>query len=323
MEIRKVITFLEPEWTHYQRLIFSAVETSDTLLSQMNNYLTDKRGKQIRPLLSLLSSRLFGESNQMSTVVAAVVEMVHTATLLHDDVADQSDTRRGVLTVQKSYSPLASVLLGDFWLARAFQLLMDYHGESLLHYFAHVIREMSEGELFQMGKAKQFNTTIPEYYQIITKKTATLMAAGMGAGARATGANDQQSALIEKMGIFLGVAFQIRDDILDYSPQLNTGKPCGQDIWEEKMTLPLLYALEQAPLGVRTEVEGWFRKIKTHREIVPKIIDFVTDYRGIKLAQKAIFQNEREAKEQLMQCPESESRRHLWDVVGFLSGRNS
>jgi len=323
MEISKITTFLEPEWTRYQQLFFSAIESPYTLLTQINSHITSNRGKQIRPLLALLSAKIFGVPAQLSTVVAAVVEMVHTATLLHDDVADQSDTRRGAQTVQKLYSPLTSVLLGDFWLARAFQLLMDHQGESLLHYFARIIREMSEGELYQMEKAKHFNTTIPDYYQIITKKTATLMAAGMAAGARSAGANDSQCALIEQTGLCLGVAFQIRDDILDYSPQMESGKPFCQDILEGKMTLPLLCALEQAPPQVRKGVEGWMNALETNREVLPNIVDFVNEYHGIDCAQNAIEQKEEEAKALLLQCPESPARQYLFDVAAYLSGRRS
>ena len=323
MEISRITAFLEPEWTQYQELFSTAIESPYSLLTQINNHLMTNRGKQIRPLLALLSAKVFGAPTQLSIVVASVVEMVHTATLLHDDVADQSDTRRGALTVQKLYTPLASVLLGDFWLARAFQLLMGYRGESLLHCFARVIREMSEGELFQMERANQFNTTIPEYYEIITKKTAMLMASGMAAGARSAGANDAQCTLMEQTGICLGIAFQIRDDIFDYSPLMETGKPCGQDILEGKMTLPLLCALEQAPSAVRKEVQGWIRALRDDRGYFSNIVDFVTEYRGIASAQKAIEQKEEEAKALLLQCPENAARQYLFKVAAHLSGRGS
>ena len=322
MEPDKVTQFLEPEWTHYQTLFSNAIASPYSLLTQINSYLTINRGKQVRPILSLLSAKMFGAATPLSAVVAAVVEMVHTATLLHDDVADQSDMRRGALTVQKLYSPWVSVLLGDFWLARAFQLLMDHGGESLLCYFASAIRQMSEGELFQVEKATCCNTTMEEYYQIITKKTARLMAAGMVSGARSAGADDVQCAIIEQVGICLGVAFQIRDDILDYSPQIDTGKPSGHDLLEGKITLPLLGALAQAPLEVRTKVEGVVRGLGLNPEHLPHIVDFVREYQGIEFAQKAIEEKEMEAKTLLKQCPDNEARQHLENVVGYLSGRN-
>ena len=281
------------------------------------------KGKQIRPILTLLSAKLFGAPKRLSTVVAAVVEMVHTATLLHDDVADKSDTRRGALTVQKLFSPLSSVLLGDFWLARAFQLLMDYQGESLLCYFARAIREMSEGELFQMEKAALRNTTIAEYYQIISKKTAMLVAAGMVAGARTTGATDKQCNIIEEIAIRLGIAFQIRDDILDYSPQLHTGKPYGQDFLEGKMTLPLLAALEQAPQAEKRDVEMWIQDLPSNPEQLPKIFDFVHRNKGLDFAQREVEQKECEIKTLLLQCPNNAFRIHLENVATYLSGRNT
>ena len=289
----------------------------------MNSHLTTSRGKQIRPILSLLSAKLFGEATSLSAVVAAVVEMVHTATLLHDDVADQSETRRGFLTVQKLYSPLASVLLGDFWLARAFQLLMEHGGQPLLSHYASAICDMSEGELFQMEKAKQRNTTIAEYHQIITKKTAMLIASGMASGAESAGATREQCKLIEQVGLSIGSAFQIRDDILDYSPQLHTGKPAGQDLLEGKMTLPLLGALEVAPKAVRKEALAWIYSVDSDRGLMDQIMEFVDKYEGVKCAQNGVEEKTRQAQALLALCPDCPARKHLEDVVDWLSGRDN
>jgi len=323
MEINNVITYIEPEWTERQKLISSAAASPFPLITQINSYLMDNSGKQIRPILSLLSAKMFGAPTQLSTVVAAVVEMVHTATLLHDDVIDKSDTRRGALTVQKLFSPLSSVLLGDFWLARAFQLLMDNKGESLLCYFARAIHEMSEGELFQMEKAMMRNTTILEYNQIIRKKTAVLVAAGMVSAARTTGATDQQCNVIEDIAIHLGIAFQIRDDILDYSPQLYTGKPSGQDLMEGKLTLPLLAAFEQAPQTELREAEMWIQELPEKPELFTKITDFVHRNKGIEFAQREIEKKESEIKTLLLQCPNNASRHYLEEVATYLSNRNT
>lgn len=322
MEINKITSFLEPEWSQYEELFSQAIASPYSLLTQINSHLTANRGKQIRPILSLLSAKIFGTPTPLSVATAAVVEMVHTATLLHDDVADQSDTRRGALTVQKLYSPLASVLLGDFWLARAFQLLMDYQGEAFLCYFARAIREMSEGELFQMEKAMQRNTTITEYNEIISKKTAMLMAAGMVAGAQSAGASVSQCKVIEQMGVCIGIAFQIRDDILDYSPQIDIGKPSGHDLMEGKLTLPLLAAMEKAPLEERTEVHKWIQELSVNPQAICKIIDFVQYNHGIEFAQRAVEQKEQEAKALLLQCPDNAARHCLEEFVVRMSGRN-
>jgi octaprenyl-diphosphate synthase len=249
--------------------------------------------------------------------------MVHTATLLHDDVADQSDTRRGAVTVQKLYSPLASVLLGDFWLARAFQLLMDHDGESFLCFFARATCEMSEGELFQMEKASLRNTTIAEYYQIIIKKTAMLMLSGMVAGAKSAGANREQCSLMERIGLCLGIAFQIRDDILDYSPQLHTGKPSSHDLMEGKLTLPLLTALEHASPSERQEAQAWIRELPNYPQALPKILGFVQNNKGVELAQREVEKKGEEAKTLLLQCPDSAARHHLESMIEYLLGRRS
>ncbi|MCL2738421.1 MAG: polyprenyl synthetase family protein [Bacteroidales bacterium] len=318
-----MVDFLEPEWTEYQSLFSSAIDSPYPLLRQINGHLTAGRGKQIRPQLSLLCAKMYGPPTRLSVVTAAVVEMVHTATLLHDDVADQSDTRRGMPTVQKRYSPIASVLLGDFWLARAFQLLMDYQGEHLLRYFAAAIREMSEGELFQIEKAAQRQTTMAEYNLLIGKKTAMLMSAGMAAGARSAGADEASCTLVEQIGHCLGVAFQIRDDIFDYSPQFQTGKPWGQDIIEGKITLPLLGALAQAPEPERQQAEQWIRELVDHPELHARILDFVAQYDGIAFAQKAVEEKNFKAKALLQHCPDTPARRHLANTIDYLSGRNS
>ena len=316
------IAILEPEWSQYQALFSTAIASPYPLVSQINAHVTANRGKQIRPLLSLLCAKMFAPPTPLSVAVAAAVEMVHTATLLHDDVADQSDTRRGIPTVQKRYSPIASVLLGDFWLARAFQLLMDHKGEGLLCHFAAAIREMSEGELFQIEKAAKRHTSMEEYHQIIRKKTAVLMASGMAAGARSVGADDPSCAVVDQIGLCLGIAFQIRDDIFDYSPQLNTGKPWGQDILEGKITLPLLGALEVASSTERQKAERWIKELPEHPELLESIFDFVRQNQGIAFAQRVVEEKTLHAKDLLQRCPDTPAREQLTNIIDYLSGRN-
>ncbi|MDR2584648.1 MAG: polyprenyl synthetase family protein [Prevotellaceae bacterium] len=323
MEIENIIHFLEPEWSVYNRFLLDSIGSPYLLLTQANEHLLDHRGKQIRPMLTLLAAKLLGTPTSLTCITAAAVEMVHTATLLHDDVADRSDMRRGFVTVQKRFSPSTSVLLGDFWLARAFQLLVDNGGEVLLDNFARAIREMSEGELFQIEKAIQRNTTIDEYFQIITKKTALLIAAGMSAGAQSAGADPSQRAKIEKIGICIGLAFQIRDDILDYSPQLDTGKPTGQDILEGKITLPLLGALEQAPQKIQKEASIWIHEVGSDPSLLDKIFDFVTQYNGIEYAQKVVEEKTQDANYQLLKYPNNSARFHLQEMISYLSKRST
>ncbi|MCL1974167.1 MAG: polyprenyl synthetase family protein [Bacteroidetes bacterium] len=317
------ISFLEPEWSRYQALLSTAISSPYPLVCQINAHVTASSGKQIRPMLSLLCAKMFGHPTSLSVAVAVVVEMVHTATLLHDDVADQSDTRRGKPTVQKRYSPISSVLLGDFWLARAFQLMMDHKGEHLLCYFADAIREMSEGELFQIQKAAERQTTVEEYEQIIRKKTAVLMASGMTAGARSVAADEASCTLVAQIGLCLGMAFQIRDDIFDYSPQLDTGKPWGRDILEGKITLPLLGALVQASEKGRHQAEKWIGQLPDHPELLPCIFTFINQNQGIAYAQKAVEAKITTAKALLQQCPDTPARNQLALTIDALTGRQS
>ena len=323
MILDAIKTSLEPLWGEYTRIFTEAIRSPYALLTETNAHVLAHRGKELRPVLTLLSAKMCGTPGLQSCVMAAVTEMFHTATLLHDDVADQSDLRRGAATVRKLISPTASVLLGDFWFSRAFQLLMDHKGEFMLQDYAHAIRGMSEGELFQIEKASRRDTSIKDYFEIITAKTALLITAGMRSGAASVQANPQTLSCIEQIGMEIGVIFQIRDDILDYSPQYDTGKPSCHDLQEGKMTLPLLGALESATPSARRRVRALIKAQPFNSPVRQDILDFVAEYHGIDYAQAVLEKRIQDVVAKLEQLPPSQARSQTIDIVHYLSRRKT
>ena len=314
---------LEPLWGEYTRIFTEAIQSPYALLTEANTHLLSHRGKELRPVLTLLSAKMCGTPTLQSCVMAAVTEMFHTATLLHDDVADQSDLRRGAATVRKLISPTASVLMGDFWFSRAFQLLMDHKGELLLKDYAHAIRGMSEGELFQIEKASRRDTSMEDYFEIITAKTALLITAGMRSGAASVQAGPQMLNCIEQIGMKIGVVFQIRDDILDYSPQYNTGKPSCHDLQEGKMTLPLLGALENARPEARLQAYTLIKAQPLNSPVSQDILDFVARHQGVAYAQTVLEKRIQDVLALLEQLPPTQARSQTIDIVQYLSQRKS
>jgi Geranylgeranyl pyrophosphate synthase len=321
MILNAIKSSLEPLWGEYTRIFEEAIRSPYALLTETNAHVLTHRGKELRPVLTLLSAKMCGTPNLRSCVMAAVTEMFHTATLLHDDVADQSDLRRGAATVRKLISPTASVLLGDFWFSRAFQLLMDHKGELMLNDYAHAIRGMSEGELFQIEKASQRDTSIEDYFEIITAKTALLIMAGMRSGAASVQASPQMLSHIEQIGKEIGIVFQIRDDILDYSPQYNTGKPSYHDLQEGKMTLPLLGALENASSQARRQAGALIKAQPLNSPVLQGVLDFVAEYGGVEYAQTILEKRIQDVVAKLEQLSPTQARNQTIDIVHYLSRR--
>ena len=239
----------------YEQLFAQTLDSRIPILNKVNKYLMERSGKQLRPILCLLAARLCsGRCSEASVRCAVASEQMHTATLLHDDVADASDTRRGVPTVSALLSPEAAVLVGDFWLARAVNAIINYCSKETFSDFALCLDNLAEGEMFQIEKAESLDASLEDYIYIIEHKTAALFRAAMKGGARNSGCTPAQLEAMDSFALHLGRAFQIRDDILDYSPQLALGKPTGVDIAERKITLPLLGAFENAGEGERARV---------------------------------------------------------------------
>ncbi|HOO43228.1 MAG TPA: polyprenyl synthetase family protein [Bacteroidales bacterium] len=308
-------------WTAFREILKTALDSPYAYLSSMDAYIFNKPGKQLRPVLVLCTAGICGTSGPLSHVAAAVAEMIHTATLLHDDVADNAETRRGMTSVQKQFGPAASILLGDYWFARAFRVLMDYDGLHLLPLYAEAIQALSEGEILQLEKGRTLDISLNEYYSVCEKKTAALFRTSMISGALSVPEKELSETylpVIEKAAYHMGMAFQINDDIMDYCPVTDLGKPCYQDIAESKITLPLLGALANAGEETfRPQVADWIRKVeKEGDQALSRIIEFVHSYNGMEYARKVWLHHNTKAQECLNALPPSPWRDCLLKISG-------
>jgi octaprenyl-diphosphate synthase len=306
----------------FERRFKSAVSSHIPLLTVVTRYVLRSKGKQMRPLFVLLTSKLIGQVTESSYTAASLIEMMHTATLVHDDVVDDSNERRGVFSINAIWKSKVAVLFGDYLLARGLLLAVEKKEFDLLEIVSNASREMSEGELVQIQKSRSLNIDTETYYEVIRKKTASLIAACTAAGAAAAGAEKEVVEKIHQMGIHIGMAFQIKDDLFDYQLHGTIGKPTGNDIKEKKFTLPLIYALNQTEAGQR---KAMIRKIKhgnRSQKVVNEVIQFVNDMGGIAFAREKMDEFKKLALSNLNSFPPSDARDALHDLVEFTVSRS-
>jgi octaprenyl-diphosphate synthase len=312
---------LGSHWTGFSDFFRRALLSDIVLLNTINQYLLQHAGKQLRPLLTLLTAEMQGKITESTYLAASAVEMVHTCSLLHDDVIDNADQRRGAPSVKALWRSNASVLTGDYWLSRIFHMVITHGEYRLLPWFSNCLVNLSEGELLQLEKAQHLDTTEADYFTIIGKKTASLLAVSMASGAITAGAPAGAVQQAYDAGYQMGLAFQIRDDIFDYHKTNLLGKPTGNDLREQKLTLPLLHALTQSDEATRAKVLGWVKSIAKSTRHYSKIIAFVKEHHGIEYAHTVLQQHVEKAKHILASFPENEGRRKLMGLVDFLAVR--
>ncbi len=293
------------------------LDTDVFLLNRIIRYLMRMKGKQMRPILVLLSARISGGISNRSYVAATMIELLHTATLIHDDVVDNADQRRGFLSINKVWKNKASVLFGDFLLAKGLLVAVDSNEFELLKVLSTAVKRMSEGELRQLKASKLQNMTEEKYYQIISEKTGSLLVACCECGAISASADDQVRERMGKIGHHIGIAFQIRDDLLDYS-QRKTGKTSGNDILERKITLPFIAALSASTLLKQRKMRWLFRKKGKNAADVDYIREFVIDKGGIDYAAKKMEEHAGKALILLNEFPESETRDLFSEFIRFV-----
>ena len=299
----------------------SVVSSNIPLLNIVTRFVLRKKGKQMRPLFVFLSSRLTGDITESTYTAASLVELMHTATLVHDDVVDESNERRGTFSVNAIWKSKVAVLFGDYLLAQGLLLAVEKKNYDLLEIVSHASREMSEGELLQIQKSRSLNIDMDTYYEVIRKKTASLIASCTACGATSAGASQEQVDQVYRMGIQIGMAFQIKDDLFDYQPHGLIGKPTGNDIKDKKFTLPLIYALNQADPSRR---KSMIRKIKNgnrSQHVVNEVVLFVKDMGGIEFAEAKMQEYKTAAMDILYSFPESPSRNSLRDLVEYTVSR--
>jgi octaprenyl-diphosphate synthase len=317
-DIRKPV---KQEMKEFNSRFKSEVSSNIRLLNMVTRFVLRRKGKQMRPLFVFLSSRLTGEITESTYTAASLIELMHTATLVHDDVVDESNERRGAFSVNAIWRSKVAVLFGDYLLARGLLLAVKNKDYDLLEIVSNASREMSEGELLQIQKSRSLNIDIDTYYEVIRKKTASLIASCTACGAKSAGASQEIVDRVYQMGIEIGMAFQIKDDLFDYQPHGLIGKPTGNDIKDKKFTLPLIYALNQAEPSKRGAI---IRKIKNgnrSQHVVNEVVQFVNDMGGIDFAKSKMLEYKSAAMDILNSFPESESRNSLRNLVDYTVSR--
>jgi octaprenyl-diphosphate synthase len=314
------IGLIDEELKSFESRFRDALRSPVPLLDRITRYIVKRKGKQLRPMFVLLSAKLCGPINETAYRAASLVELLHTATLVHDDVVDDSMERRGFFSVYALWKTKASVLIGDYLLAKGLLLSLDHNEYRILHILTDAIRKMSEAELLQLEKARSLNLNEDIYYEIIRNKTASLLASACSAGAWSTCQNDETA---EKMRIFgekTGIAFQIKDDLFDYSSD-NIGKPTGNDIKEKKVTLPLIYTLNNTDKQTRREIIYILKNKNKDKKKVNWVIEKVKETGGINYATEKMNSYKNEALNVLYSFPESPIRKGLEDLVKYVTDR--
>lgn len=327
MDIATVKEYLGAEWVAVQECIAASLASDIELLNQTNRSILSHSGKQLRPILALLTARgcsADGRSSEATVRYAAAAELMHNATLLHDDVADDSDQRRGVPTIRSLMGPTVSVLLGDYWLVKAMDLILgDHEADSkVIRIFSKTLSDLAEGELLQLQKAQSGDTVEEDYLRIIYSKTASLFEASCVSAALSVGASGHIVEAMRSYAVALGRAFQIKDDLLDYDGTESVGKPLGVDILEQKMTMPLLGALVNAGPEEDKRVRALVRDIVGHPEHRDEIVDFVKRNGGLEYASNRLDYYVNQAVEALNVLPESYEKELLVKLARYTANRD-
>ena len=324
MDIKVVQEYLGKDWIAVKERINSALCSDIALLNSTNESILSHSGKQMRPMLGLLIARACSVGPVCDSTIsfAAASELLHNATLLHDDVADGSVKRRGAPTIMSLMGPSVSVLVGDYWLVKAMDLIVDADGDScVMKIFSKTLKDLAEGEMLQLQKAQKGDTDENDYLRIIYSKTASLFEAASVSAAISVGASEAYVQAARNYAVSLGIAFQIQDDILDYAGTEAVGKPLGADILEQKITMPLLGALKQVDPAVAAGIRKKIEDITGHPEYRDEILDFVKENGGVAYAAKELAGYIDQAIEALSILPDSKAKDYLVELAYFTGKR--
>lgn len=316
LSIKEIQAPIAAEMDAFEGKFRQFMKTKVMLLDTIMNYIVQRKGKQLRPMFVFLSAGVFGKITEETYRGAALIELLHTATLVHDDVVDDSNYRRGFFSVNALWKNKIAVLVGDYLLSKGLLLSIDHGDFEMLKIVSTAVREISEGELLQIEKARKLDITEEIYFEIIRQKTATLIAACCATGASSVGADTETIEKARLFGEKVGIAFQIKDDLFDYG-DAEIGKPLGIDIKEKKMTLPLIYALNQADWSTKRHVINTIKNDSENPKKVAEVIDFVKKSGGLQYATEVMQNIVREALAILDSFPESIYRTSLAGLVQF------
>lgn len=318
MELAKKI--IGPELALFEKHFKEAVKSRVSLLDRIMQYIVKRKGKQMRPMFVLLSAKLHGEINDASYRAASLVELLHTATLVHDDVVDESFERRGYFSINALWKNKIAVLVGDYLLSKGLLLSLENKDFAILTILSNAVKKMSEGELLQIEKTRNLNFDESVYYEIINGKTASLLASSCAAGASSVTENEEVIDKMRKFGDHVGMAFQIKDDLFDYG-DANIGKPTGNDIKEKKLTLPLIHILQKVPASLKKEIIYIVKNNNNDKQKVKFVIDNVVSFGGIEYAHQKMIEFRDKALLILHSFPPSPTREALEELVRYTTDR--
>jgi len=319
--MKKALQLIDQDLTKFEDYFREAVKSNAPLLDRIMQYIVKRKGKQMRPMFVLLSAKLGGEITQATYRAASLVEILHTATLVHDDVVDESPERRGFFSINALWKNKIAVLVGDYLLSKGLLLSLNNNDHKVLTILSDAVRLMSEGELLQIEKARNLNLSEDIYFSIIKGKTASLLSSACGAGASTTFFEDNYIEKMQQFGEKVGMAFQIKDDLFDYSSNATIGKPIGIDIREKKLTLPLIYTLNNCEKSLRKKIIYIVKNENRDKEKVRFVTDAVRKAGGIDYATAKMLYFRDEALQLLYEFKKSETRDALEDLVRYTTDR--
>jgi octaprenyl-diphosphate synthase len=319
-EIKKPV---EKEMDEFESYFNKTMKSEIPLLKIILNYVLRRKGKQMRPLLVFLTARLNGTISEATFVAATLIELLHTASLVHDDVVDDAHERRGAISINALWNSKIAVLVGDYMLSKGLLISVEKARYDMLEIVSEAVNSMAEGELLQLQKARKLNIKEDDYYKIIISKTAALISACTATGAISVTDDPDTIQLMKDFGENIGIAFQIRDDILDYEANGLTGKTVGNDIKERKITLPLIHSLELASLSQKREIMSIVKSRKKTKSEIDEVIRFVTVSGGLEYAELKMNQYRDKALAILDSYPDSDYKASLKKFVYFTTSRNS
>ena len=320
MSVKEIMAPVSTEMSEFEVRFRTSMKSKVPLLDKITHYIIRRKGKQMRPLFIFLTAKMLGKVNDTSYNAATLVELLHTATLVHDDVVDDANERRGFFSVNALWKNKIAVLVGDYMLSKVLLLSIENKNTQLLEVVARAVREMSEGELLQIEKARKLDITEEVYFEVIRQKTASMISTCCEAGALSVGREDMAIPM-RKFGELIGISFQLKDDIFDYGEPGDIGKPTGLDIRERKMTLPLIYAINNGTPAVRKELINIVKKHNENPKKVRHAVQLVIENGGIEYAHQKMIEYKEKALNILTDIPDSEAKNAIMGLVDYTTTR--
>jgi len=319
MNVKDIKASVADEMKIFEQKFKDSMQSEVPLLDKITHYIIKRKGKQMRPMFVFLTAKMLnnGKVDEKTYRAASLIELLHTATLVHDDVVDDANERRGFFSVNAIWKNKIAVLVGDYLLSQGLLMSVDNNEFELLKIVSTAVKEMSEGELLQIEKSRLLDITEEVYFDVIQKKTASLIASCCAAGAASVTNNEQTIAKLKKFGELVGLAFQIKDDIFDYGDSEKIGKPTGNDIREQKMTLPLIYVINNSPKSVSKELINIVKNHNEEKQFVKRAIKIVVESGGIQYAHQKMIDIQQQAINILKDFEDNDAKRALLGLVEY------